>query len=267
MATLTKGASNVLFAGGHAKVATLVGIKADAAVLRKHSLLKQDRGQISHRAESIGTGKVSVDGVSKVGGLAKRLGAEFDHKQMPPIQHLEPPEGAEHLVGSIQAYLIRRFDIKAVPLLVNYRSNKDLVEYTRSLGYPAKLRAEFPTRDLQLLQGIATVTSHMPAGLPVSGAYEELLRPERRVTAFVHEDPTSSQANELEAGLVAGLTYVARQVMAKELYEGSLRNRYGNWRRIQAVGSQVQFPRRVNCCPSATERIIHSGRVFSVFPQ
>ena len=78
MATLTKGASSVLFAGGHQKVASLVGIKAEAPVLRKHSLLKQDRGQISHRAESISTGKVTVDGVSKVGGLAKRLGAEFD---------------------------------------------------------------------------------------------------------------------------------------------------------------------------------------------
>jgi hypothetical protein len=78
MATLTKGASSVLFTGGHPKVAALVGIKADAPVLRKHSLLKQDRGQISHRAESISTGKVSVDGVSKVGGLAKRRGAEFD---------------------------------------------------------------------------------------------------------------------------------------------------------------------------------------------
>src|SRR5262249_9582624 len=78
MGTLTKGASSVLFAGGHQKVASLVGIKAEAPVLRKHSLLKQDRGQISHRAESISTGKVTVDGVSKVGGLAKRLGAEFD---------------------------------------------------------------------------------------------------------------------------------------------------------------------------------------------
>jgi hypothetical protein len=57
---------------------TIVGVKADAPVLRKHSLLKQDCGQISHRAESLSTGKVSVDGVSKVGGLAKRLGAEFD---------------------------------------------------------------------------------------------------------------------------------------------------------------------------------------------
>jgi len=143
-----------------------------------------------------------------------------DHKQMPPIQHLEPPKGAEHLVGSIQAYLIRRFDVQAVPLLVNYRSNQDLVEYTRSLGYPAKLHAAVPTRDLQLLQPIEAVTKSTPAGLPVTTAYLELLKPERRVTALIHEDQTSSQANELEAGLVAGLVYVTRHAMAKELHEG-----------------------------------------------
>lgn len=143
-----------------------------------------------------------------------------DHKQMPPIQQLEPPKGAEHLVGSIQAYLIRRFGINAVPLLLNYRSNKDLVEYARLLGYPPKLQAAFPTRDLQLLQAIGAVTKAMPPGLPVTTAYEELLKPERRVTALLHEDVTSSQANEIEAGLVAGLAYVTRQVIAKELDEG-----------------------------------------------
>lgn len=143
-----------------------------------------------------------------------------DYKQMPPIQHLEPPKGAEHLVGSIQAYLIQRFDIKPVPLLRNYRSNQDLVEYARMLGYPAELQAEFPTRDLQLLHAVEVVTKAMPPGLPVTTAYEELLKPERRVTALIHEDPTSSQANEIEAGLVAGLAYVTRQVIAKELNEG-----------------------------------------------
>jgi superfamily I DNA and/or RNA helicase len=143
-----------------------------------------------------------------------------DHKQMPPIQHLEPPQGAEHLVGSIQSYLIHRFGITPAPLLQNYRSNQDLVAYARTLGYPAELRAEFQTRDLQLLQAVESVTKAMPSSLPVTTAYEELLKPERRVTAFIHEDTTSSQANELEAGLVAGLTYVTRQVMAKELNEG-----------------------------------------------
>ena len=63
-----------------------------------------------------------------------------DHKQMPPIQQLEPPKGAEHLVGSIQSYLISRFAIRQEPLLVNYRSNQDLaVDYAKSLGYPPGL--------------------------------------------------------------------------------------------------------------------------------
>jgi len=123
-------------------------------------------------------------------------------------------------VGSIQEYLIRRFDIKPVPLLLNYRSNSDLVEYARLLGYPAKLKAAFPTRDLQLWQAVETVTKAMPPGLPITTAYEELLEPERRVTALIHEDVTSSQANEIEAGLVAALAYVTRQVIAKELNQG-----------------------------------------------
>lgn len=143
-----------------------------------------------------------------------------DHKQMPPIQQLEPPKGGEHLVGSIQKYLIQRFGITHVPLLLNYRSNKDLVEYARLLGYPADLKAAFPTRDLQLLKPIETVTKAMPSSLPVTAAYEELLKPERRVAAFIHEDVTSSQANEVEAGLVAGLAYVTRQVIARELNDG-----------------------------------------------
>ena len=143
-----------------------------------------------------------------------------DHKQMPPIQHLEPPEGAEHLVGSIQSYLIRRFGIESVPLLLNYRSNEDLVEYARTLGYPGKLKAAFPIRELQLAQALEDVAKSLPKGLPVSASYIALLKPERRVAALIHEDATSSQANDLEAGLVAGLAYMTRHAMAKELYEG-----------------------------------------------
>jgi len=40
-------------------------------------------------------------------------------------------------------------------------------------------------RDLQLLQSVESVTKAMPAGLPVTAAYEELLKPERRVAAFI----------------------------------------------------------------------------------
>ncbi|MDE5441094.1 AAA family ATPase [Bradyrhizobium sp. CSA207] len=143
-----------------------------------------------------------------------------DHMQMPPIQRLEPPKGAEHLVGSIQEYLITRFGIVPLPLLLNYRSNSDLVDYARLLGYPAELKAAVPVRDLQFVQPLEPITKSMPKGLPVTSAYDELLKTDRRVTALIHEDVTSSQANELEAGLVAGLAYVARQVAARELFEG-----------------------------------------------
>jgi hypothetical protein len=159
---------------------------------------------------------------------AMREGAQLivagDHKQMPPIQHLEPPKNAEHLVDSIQTYLIKRLNVARQPLLVNYRSNADLVAYARSLDYPAELTAQSPKKDLHALHAIEPVVAKLPAEIPKSPAYHELLKPERRVTALIHDDPTSSQANEIEAGLVAGLAFVLRHTMAKELDLGGKGN-------------------------------------------
>lgn len=155
---------------------------------------------------------------------AMKAGAQVivagDHMQMPPIQNLDPPKGAEYLVDSIQSYLIKRFQIPQQPLLVNYRSNQDLVDYARSLGYPPQLAAAAPKKDLSVLSPLDGIVTMLPAALPQSEAYAELLRPERRVTALIHDDPTSSQANDLEAGLVAGLAFIARHAMAKDLDTG-----------------------------------------------
>jgi hypothetical protein len=143
-----------------------------------------------------------------------------DHKQMPPIQSLDPPKGAEYLVDSIQSYLIKRFDVAQQPLLVNCRSNEDLVAYARSLGYPSALAAASPKKDLFQIDDLSKIVATLPASLPKTAAYEELLRPERRVAALIHDDPVSSQANDLEAGLVAGLAFVARHAMAANLDTG-----------------------------------------------
>lgn len=143
-----------------------------------------------------------------------------DHMQMPPIQRLEPPKGAEYLVDSIQKYLIRRFDVPQQALLVNYRSNQDLVDYAKSLGYPAGLKAQSAKKDLQLIAPLYEAETSLPSGLPKTPAYTELAAPERRVTALIHDDAVSSQANELEAGLVAGLAYVLRHSVARELNTG-----------------------------------------------
>lgn len=144
-----------------------------------------------------------------------------DHKQMPPIQSLDPPQGADYLVDSIQTYLIHRFGIAQQPLLVNYRSNEDLVAYAKSIGYPANLEPASPKKDLLQTSDIKLLVVGLPPSLPKTMAYEELLRPDRRVAALVHDDAVSSQANELEAGLVAGLAYIARHSMAANLDTGN----------------------------------------------
>lgn len=144
-----------------------------------------------------------------------------DHLQMPPIHSLDPPAGAEYLVDSIQTYLIKRFGIERQELLINYRSNQDLVDYAKTLGYPPGLSAFNPKKDLQCVRPIADVVKTLPSGLPVTDAYGMLLEPQRRVTALIHEDALSSQANAIEAGLVAGIAYCVRHAMASTLDTGA----------------------------------------------
>lgn len=142
-----------------------------------------------------------------------------DHLQMPPIAKLQPPVGAEFLVGSIQTYLLTRFPkIIRKDLLTNYRSNQDLVDYAKTIGYPQGLNAYDVNKQLHLLNDPSQILNHIPSGLPKTTAYYELLIPERKVAAFIHDDVVSSQANELEAKLVAGLAFVLRQNMAKQLH-------------------------------------------------
>ena len=143
-----------------------------------------------------------------------------DHLQMPPIHELEPPLGAEHLVSSIQTYLIKRFGVPRQELLVNYRSNQDLVEYAKTLGYPAHLKAFKAKKDLQPVHPVEEAIGLLPTHVPATDAYAGMLTPSRRVVALIHDDPVSSQANELEAGLVAGLAFCVRRSMARELDTG-----------------------------------------------
>lgn len=143
-----------------------------------------------------------------------------DHLQMPPIHALEPPLGAEYLVSSIQTYLIERFGVQRQELLVNYRSNQDLVDYAKTLGYPADLTAFKTSKQLRTVRPVEDVIAKLPTHLPQTGAYGSLLDPARRVMTLIHHDPVSSQANELEAGLAAGIAFCIRHAMARELDTG-----------------------------------------------
>lgn len=142
-----------------------------------------------------------------------------DPKQMPPIHALDPPAGAEHLVGSIHNYLLTRFGLPQQQLLVNYRSCEAIVDYARTLGYPSALRANQPDLRLALRQPLSTVT--LPASLSAINnlrpALEAILDPNRTVTCLLYHDTRSSQANRVEAQQVAALAYLLRYAAAAEV--------------------------------------------------
>ena len=146
-----------------------------------------------------------------------RLVIAGDHLQMPPIMALEPPVGAEYLVGSIQRYLIERFQIVSCALEENYRSNEDIVAYARSIGYRSSLASVFPHISLHLIAPLDTAISSLPQGLPTSTLWKEILEPSRKVVTLLHDDDLSSQSSRSEAKIVAGLVWCLRNSVSGEI--------------------------------------------------
>ncbi|MDX1121826.1 AAA family ATPase [Sinorhizobium medicae] len=139
-----------------------------------------------------------------------------DNLQMAPIHPIDPPLGSEHIVGSIyDFYRSYRFmqaekgqpsrQIQATMLDTSYRSNKEIVDFVATTGY-ADLKAAFPDQRMGLSSPIPLYRpADLDGNIPWSADIAKILDPEQPLAAIVHSDPYSSQRNEAEAKLVAGL--------------------------------------------------------------
>lgn len=143
-----------------------------------------------------------------------------DHLQMPPIAALEPPVGAEYLVGSIQSYLIKRPFGSAVTtcdLTENYRSHEDIVAYARGIGYPAQLSAHYPQTAVHPLAPLPGPSAGFPSSVPYFAELNHLVAVKPAVITLLHDDDLSSQGNEVEASLVASIVWSLRATLSSEL--------------------------------------------------
>ena len=141
-----------------------------------------------------------------------RLALFGDPLQMPPIQSIEPPLGAEHMVGSLHNYLTKRFaTVKAEEcfLKFNYRSCEPIVQYARMIGYKQEFTSEVPDRALTYAEHV-TAPAGWPAGFPWWPAYDRVLAPTLPCVAVTYDDGTSGQANVFEATMVAGTVMAYR---------------------------------------------------------
>ena len=156
----------------------------------------------------------AVVAFSKVAANA-RVVVVGDDKQMSPIHPLEAPAGLEHLLGSVYDFFrhYRRhegpeFAIEPVMLNRSFRSNREIVAFVREAGYGDDLEAADANAGLRLstVRDIETaLPADWPEQLPFSAHFARILASEDPLAAVVHNDRFSSQRNDGEADLAAGL--------------------------------------------------------------
>lgn len=156
----------------------------------------------------------AIVGLTKLaeGGRVTVVG---DDKQMAPIHPLEPPEGIEHLLGSVYDFYRRYREHEdgaapITPVMLNrsFRSNQEIIDFVREAGYGSDLEAAPGNRDLRMATQVpypGARPDDWPATLPWTAHFGEILAPNDPLVAVVHHDRFSSQRNDEEADLVAGL--------------------------------------------------------------
>jgi hypothetical protein len=152
-----------------------------------------------------------------------------DNLQMPPIHPIEAPDGTAHLVGSIYDFYAHYRETELgvtpiTPIMLNrsFRSNDDIVEFVRLAGYDDDLQSENPTLRIGLSSiPPATRPLDWPSNLSWGEHLDLMVSPDQPLISLIHPDLYSSQRNEAEADLVAGLVLTLYQRGLLNLEQGN----------------------------------------------
>jgi DNA replication ATP-dependent helicase Dna2 len=152
-----------------------------------------------------------------------------DDLQMPPIHPIEAPEGAAHLVGSIYDFYTRYRETEPgapgiTPLMLDrsFRSNAEIVAFVRLAGYGDELQAVYPALRIGLAgDAAAACPTDWPAELSWGEHLDVIVSPDTPLVCLIHPDLYSSQRNEAEADLVAGLVLTLHRRGLLHLEQGN----------------------------------------------
>lgn len=141
-----------------------------------------------------------------------------DPLQMAPIHPAEPPRGLEAVVGSLYRYYKEQHGVPVSTLMVNYRSNRIIVDFAAHAGYEPGLVADKPDLRLGLVTPVdAAQPAGWPAAIPFSALDAEILDPGAPAVCFTYADGRSVQSNRFEADRVAALALLLRPRLADRL--------------------------------------------------
>lgn len=132
-----------------------------------------------------------------------------DHNQLPPVQPVEPPRKLAAILESAFSYFQEHLEVPSTQLQTNYRSRREIVDYTNSLMlYKHEIEAYFDQHP-----GIEPLPS--PSASLV-GWLHDALSDTRVVSAIIHESRHDTAVSVLEAELVARIVSVFFRQMAPQ---------------------------------------------------
>ncbi len=122
-----------------------------------------------------------------------------DDNQLPPVQPVKPPKNLEPILSSLFSYYVNH-NISNSQLEINYRSHKDIVEYTKVFGF---------YRNLQPYTGIATDTlASIGMIANVSEPWvQNLLDPQKVVCSIVQNREHELAVSPFESIMVKKIVY------------------------------------------------------------
>lgn len=141
-----------------------------------------------------------------------------DNLQMPPIHAANIPETCKDVVGSVYDFYRNKHSVVPVMLDVNFRSNREIVDFIRHAGYWEDLHSDKPELRVNYPHGLPVAQPEdWPTSLAFSEAYADILSAGTPLVCIIHEDGLSAQSNRFEANLTAALVRVIYGSIGGEL--------------------------------------------------
>ncbi|MHA1891365.1 MAG: AAA domain-containing protein [Promethearchaeota archaeon] len=119
-----------------------------------------------------------------------------DHNQLPPVRRIKPPKKLEPVLSSVFSYFVKYLDVPCKQLMMNYRSNMQVVEFTRNLGLYGDLNASKFTSNITLGGDLSRVKESW---------IKEVLEPRKILVTIIHDRHHETAISPLEAKIVSDL--------------------------------------------------------------
>jgi len=116
-----------------------------------------------------------------------------DYNQLPPVQPVKPPKNLEIILESLFGYYVKTHQIPNNQLKINYRSHKDIVEFTSRLGIYKDLKPHPKNANKELQGNLKEIKNPW---------VKIVLDPKKVVTTIIHNEKYRIGISAKEANIV-----------------------------------------------------------------